>query len=84
MTPEQLKKRLEALATDAQVSVIDQTGTQDHYEVRIVSSAFEGKLPLEQKKMVQGLVKPELLSGELHALTITALTPAQAKGSPHG
>jgi acid stress-induced BolA-like protein IbaG/YrbA len=77
MTSDQLKARIETLANGTQAEVIDLTGTQDHYQALVISDAFEGKMMIEQHRMVFGLVKPEVDSGELHALTLKTYTPAQ-------
>lgn len=77
MTPNQLKQRLETLAPQTQVEVVDLTGTQDHYQAIIVSPAFEGKMMIEQHRMVFGLVQSEVDSGEVHALTLKTFTPEQ-------
>ncbi len=77
MTSDQLKARIETLAPGTQAEVIDLTGTQDHYQALVISNAFEGKMMIEQHRMVFGLVKPEVDSGELHALTLKTYTPAQ-------
>lgn len=77
MSPEQLQKKIESLAPGTQVQVMDLTGTQDHYQVVVISSAFEGKRLIEQQRMVMGLLKPEVDSGEVHALTMRTFTPEQ-------
>ncbi len=77
MTPEQLQKRLESLAPGTECQVMDLTGTQDHYQVVVVSPAFAGKMMIEQHRMVMGLVKTEVDSGEVHALTMRTFTPEQ-------
>ena len=79
MTPNQLKARLESLAPGTQVEVTDLTGTQDHYQVRVISPAFEGKIMIEQHRMVLGTVQAEVDSGEVHALTMKTYTPEQFK-----
>ena len=85
MTPEQLKERLEKLAPQTTVQIIDLTGTQDHYQAVIVSPAFAGKKMIDQHRMVFGLVQAEVDSGELHALTLKTFTPEQyQRSSPHG
>jgi stress-induced morphogen len=75
MTPDQLKKRLEALGPGTSVEIIDLTGTQDHYQAIIESPVFEGKMMLEHHRMVFRLVQPEVDSGELHALTLKTFAP---------
>jgi acid stress-induced BolA-like protein IbaG/YrbA len=77
MTPAQLKERLETLATGTQAEVNDLTGTQDHYQAVVVSSVFEGKLMIEQHRMVYKLLQSEIDSNEVHALTLKTYTPQQ-------
>ncbi len=77
MTPEQLKSRIEVLGAGTQVSVSDLTGTMDHYQVQVVSSAFAGKMMIEQHRMVMATVQAEIDSGEVHALSMKTYTPEQ-------
>jgi acid stress-induced BolA-like protein IbaG/YrbA len=77
MTPIQLKARIETLAPGTQAEVTDLTGTMDHYQAVIVSTAFAGKLMIEQHRLVYGLFKSEMDSNEVHALTIKTFTPEQ-------
>jgi acid stress-induced BolA-like protein IbaG/YrbA len=77
MNPEALKARIEQLAPGTTADVMDLTGTMDHYQVLVVSPAFEGKLTIEQHRMVMGSVQAEIDSGEVHALTMKTFTPAQ-------
>ena len=77
MTPIQLKQRLETLAPETRVEVVDMTGTQDHYQTVVVSPSFAGKMMIEQHRMVMGLVQAEIDSGEVHALTMKTYTPEQ-------
>jgi stress-induced morphogen len=76
MNKEQLKARLETLAPGTQAELTDLTGTQDHWQAVIVSPAFEGKTMMEQHRMVFTLVKSEMESNEVHALTLKTYTPA--------
>ena len=77
MTPIELKLKLESLAPETRVEVVDLTGTQDHYQAVIISPAFEGKLMIDQHRMVFGLLQAEVDSGEVHALTLKTYTPDQ-------
>lgn len=78
MSPDQLKTRIEEkLATGTLAQVMDLTGTQDHYQVVIVSPAFGGKLPLERQRLVMRACQAEIDSGELHALTLKTFTPEE-------
>ncbi len=82
-----LQKRIqEKLATCLEPVVLDVVneshmhsvapGSETHFKVLVVSSAFEGKPLLERHRAVNGALSAEFASG-LHALTIRALTPAQ-------
>ncbi|MGE3974245.1 MAG: BolA/IbaG family iron-sulfur metabolism protein [Bdellovibrionales bacterium] len=75
MTPEQMKDRLQKTYANAQITVNDLTGTHDHYEVVIESSAFEGLSRMQQHRAVMDVFDPELKTGEVHALTIRTLIP---------
>jgi len=77
MTPEQVKARIKQLHAETHVEVTDLTGTMDHYQVLVVSPAFEGKMMIEQQKMIMGLLKAEIDTEEVHALTMKTYTPAQ-------
>ena len=79
MTPEQVKMRIQDLGPGTDVEIIDLTGTQDHYQAIIISPVFEGKMMIEQHRMVMGILQSEIDSGEVHALTMKTFTPAQYK-----
>jgi stress-induced morphogen len=70
MTPQELKTRLESAYPDGKVEVIDMTGTHDHYQVAIESSAFKGLSRIQQQRHVMNVFDAELKTGEVHALTI--------------
>ncbi len=72
-----LKQRILAAYSDAQVDFIDSTGTGDHFQAVVVSTAFEGKTPVEQHQLVYALFQKELADGSLHALALKTYTPAQ-------
>ena len=46
---QRVRERLEK-AFEGTVEVRDLTGTDNHFEVRIVSAAFEGRTPVERGK----------------------------------
>ena len=81
MTPNELKKKIETLAAGTQAEIIDLTGTQDHYQAIIISPAFEGKMMIDQHRMVYQLLQAEVDSGEVHALTLKTFTPQQSKAA---
>ncbi len=61
---------------EAQVEVRDMTGTQDHFELKVVSTAFEGKNLVARHRMIYAAIGPAV-GGEIHALTIQAHTPTE-------
>ena len=79
MTPDQVKAKIQTLAVGTDVEVMDLTGTQDHYQAIIISPAFEGKMMMEQHRMVMATLQKEIDSGEVHALTMKTFSPAQYK-----
>jgi stress-induced morphogen len=77
MTSDQLKARIESLQAGTTAQVHDLTGTQDHWQVTIVSPAFVGKSMIEQQRMIMTILKSEIDSNEVHALTMKTYTPDQ-------
>ena len=55
-------------------------GGESHFNLTVVSSAFEGQGRLARQKAVNALLREEM-AGPVHALSIRALTPEEA-GSP--
>lgn len=53
-------------------------GGESHFKVTIVSSIFSGKSRIERHKMVYGLLEKELKQ-QIHALTLTMLSPEEAE-----
>ena len=70
MTPEQMKTRLSQAYPDANIEVVDLTGTHDHWQVAITSDAFKGLSRIQQQRHVMAVFDAELKTGEVHALTI--------------
>lgn len=70
MTKTEMKSRLSAQFPDADVAVMDLTGTEDHWEVRVASKAFAGQSRINCQRLVMDVFAAELKTGEVHALTI--------------
>ncbi len=66
---------------DAEVSITDRTGTMDHFQVRIVSTAFEGKNLLDRQRFVYQALNEPMKDGRIHALEINSKTPEEASGA---
>lgn len=73
METEAVARLIQAGLPDAQVQV---SGDGSHFEALVVSAAFLGKSPLERQRLVMATVRPQLESGELHALSIKTGVPA--------
>ena len=72
----EIERRITAAMPDARIELRDLTGTADHWQATIVSSAFEGKPPVARQRAVFAALG-ELMNGPIHALTLKTLTPAQ-------
>ena len=75
MTPEQIQQLIAAQMPEAQVDV---SGGEGKYVANVISNAFDGLTPIKRHKLVYACVNEQITSGELHALTIVAKTPAEA------
>lgn len=77
ITPEEIKQTLERALPGSTVETRDLTGGGDHWQVIIVSPAFEGKGLLEQHRMVNEALKGEMDDERIHALALKTYSPAQ-------
>ncbi len=72
MNAETVRQLIEQGLPGARVEVSGADGV--HFEARVVSSAFAGKLPLARHRMVYATLG-ERMGGEIHALSLKTLTP---------
>ena len=75
---EEIIRRLQVAFEDAEIQLADVTGGGDHWEARIVSTAFEGLSRVNRQRSVYAALG-ELMHGPIHALTFRTLTPEQAE-----
>ena len=75
-TPEAIEAILSVKFPDAVVGVIDLTGTQDHFEVRMTWSGFKGKGLIEQHQCINQALQAQLEDGSIHALKIKTSAPS--------
>jgi stress-induced morphogen len=54
---------------------------ESHFSVTVVSTAFAGKSRLERHRMVNAALADEL-TGPVHALAVSALTPEEQAKTP--
>ena len=74
MNPEKIQQLIEQGMSSASVAV---SGGEGKYVAEVTSEAFDGLMLIKRHKMVYACVNAEITSGELHALTIIAKTPAE-------
>ncbi len=67
----------------SEVETLDIEGDGYHYELLVVSRVFEGKNTLSRQQMIYALLGDEIKAGNLHALTLKTLTPAERE-KQHG
>ena len=72
MSPEIIRDRIQENIEDAQVVM---SGEECNFSIKVVSSSFAGKSPVQRHRMVNDLFKEEFASGALHALSIKTSTP---------
>lgn len=77
-TPEKIQEIVESAFPGSKAHVRDTTGTLDHYELTVVSSAFEGKRLVERHRMVYAAIG-SAVGEEIHALSLKTLTPVEAE-----
>ncbi len=69
-----LRALIRAEIPDADVDVYDRTGTMDHFNVTVRSSAFDGKSVLAQHQLVYGALREALRDGRVHAVELKTIT----------
>ncbi len=81
MTPTEIETTLEQALPGCTVGVRDLTGGGDHFQIMVVSTAFEGKTLVEQHQIIYGILKEAMGSERIHALALKTYTPAEWKNS---
>ena len=75
MDANRIRDLIQSGLPDAEISVQGDDGV--HFEARVVSTAFTGKLPLARHRMVYATLG-DLMGGAIHALALKTLTPEEA------
>ena len=78
MRAETIQELIETGLPGARAQVQGDDGV--HFEGLVVSADFEGKLPLARHRMVYATLG-ERMGGEIHALSLRTLTPAEASAA---
>jgi acid stress-induced BolA-like protein IbaG/YrbA len=77
-TPEQVR---EYIAKGLQCEELKVVGDGQHFEALIVSSAFSGKNRVQRHQLVYAALG-ERMREEIHALSMTTLTPEERAAAP--
>ena len=70
-----LRAAIETAFPDADVTITDLAGDNDHYAAHIVSESFRGLTRVAQHKAVYAALGGRM-GGELHALQLTTAIPS--------
>ena len=77
MTAEEIKATLAQTLPVSLLETQDLTGGGDHWQLIVVSPAFEGKGLIEQHRMVNEALKVPMENQRIHALSLKTFSPAQ-------
>ena len=76
MKPDDIAARIRVALPDAKVDLTDLTGTEDHWQATVISSAFSGKSLIDRHRLVMAALAAEL-KGPIHAFTLDAKAPEE-------
>jgi len=69
---EEIKKLIKESIPDAEITIQDLAGDENHYSATIKSKIFAGKSKIEQHKLVYKSLKGKM-GNELHALSLNTM-----------
>ena len=69
---EEIKSLIKEAMPDAEITIKDLAGDENHYSATIKSKVFSGKNKIEQHKIVYKSLKGKM-GNELHALSINTI-----------
>ena len=69
---EEIRSLIKESIPDAQITIQDLAGDNNHYSATIKSRAFSGKSKIEQHKLVYKALKGKM-GNELHALALNTM-----------
>ncbi len=72
MTADEITARIKAALPDAEVSLEDLAGDNDHWKATVKSAAFAGKSRVDQHRMVNAAFGTDL-GTTLHALAVATI-----------
>lgn len=74
MEPEEIKRLIKEKIPDAEITLEDLAGDNDHWSATIISSVFVGKTRVQQHQLVYQALQGRM-GGELHALALQTSAP---------
>jgi len=74
MKADAIIEKIRLALPDADITMKDLTGTEDHWEARVVSALFVGKTLMERHRAVMAALAEEM-KGPIHALSLDTKTP---------
>jgi stress-induced morphogen len=77
ISPDEIKETLAKALPVTLIETQDLTGGGDHWQLIIVSPAFEGKGLIDQHRMVNEALKEPMADQRIHALSLKTFSPAQ-------
>ena len=69
---EEIKSLIKSAIPDAQITIQDLAGDENHYSATIKSKVFSGKSKIEQHQLVYKALKGKM-GNELHALALNTV-----------
>ena len=69
---EEIKSLIKEAIPDAEITIQDTAGDENHYSATIKSRVFSGKSKIEQHKLVYKALKGKM-GNELHALALNTM-----------
>ena len=72
MKLEEIKSLIKKAIPDAEITIQDLAGDENHYSATIKSQIFSGKSKIEQHKLVYKALGSKM-GGELHALALNTI-----------
>lgn len=74
MHPHEVKSLLESRLANARVEV---NGDGRHFDIVVVSDAFEGLSRVKKQQLVYGALEAEIAAGTIHAVNMKTFTTAE-------
>jgi len=69
MAASEIEKLIREALPDADITITDLAGDNDHFAAMVTSAAFKGKSRVQQHQMVYAALKGRM-GGQLHALSL--------------